>query len=185
MRNGQGTYTWANGNKFYMVKNSWGDMAPNVQGQFLSSPMQLVFASDNYTNLHYYDLYFQFAGQNCRGLINYAERQNSAYLSCDNAYVIGNDDLFTLSLTQKMCDEENGWWCNVAIVVSGELSGSGISGLEYAIVMKDKYDPYEVLLDERAFRIYKDADGTSSRCVWEPPLEKKGNSDLIGKGGME
>lgn len=162
-----------------------GDKAPKLHGKYLCSPMKLVHASDEYPNPNFYDIYMAFEGQNCRGMISYQEKQNKAHLSCPYAYVIGSDEKFTMALTQRMTNETHGWWCDVAIVVSGSFTPQGIRNLQYAIVMKDKYDPHEVLMETHGFRVYKDADGMSPKHSWTPQAGVN-MTNLIGnnKGGV-
>ena len=152
----------------YMTINE-GENPPVIEGGFLASPMSMVYASDGYANNNFYNARLLFSSQGCRNTICYTEEQSSAQLTCDNAIVIGQGNRFTFAGRAEMRNASAGWSCVLGLIISGECSSDGsIKQLEYANVMLEKVDPYNVLLEVGDFRVYRDQDGTTLPHNWQP-----------------
>jgi hypothetical protein len=146
-----------------------GEEPPLIEGGFLASPMELVHASDIYANNNFYNARLLFSSQSCRNMICYTEEQSSAQLTCDDAIVTGRGNNFTFAGQAQMRNAVAGWSCTLGLIISGERSSDGtIRRLEYANVMLEKNDPYNVLIEVGDFRVYRDSDGTTTPHNWQP-----------------
>ncbi len=113
-----------------------GNEPPIVDGSYLVSPVEMIYASDNYSNTAFNNLRITFTGQNPRGVIRYSESQadtvNGASLQ---AHIIGKGDNFTLYCLQDITSASNAWSCRTATLVSGTKKNNGIQNIHYAFVM--------------------------------------------------
>lgn len=148
-----------------------GIEAPNIEGKFLSSPMVLQYASDNYQN-DFYDLYMRYAGQTRRGLIQYSESQRDTVVGISQeANVIGSDSNFTMYCYQTIsANNSRGdtlYRCKTASVVSGIITESGIKDCQYSYVMLDKWARndyyYSMIPEANTYRIWNDGDSLAIR----------------------
>lgn len=141
-----------------------GTEPPSIEGRYVASPNVLQYASDNYANL-FHNIYMAFAGQNPRGLIQYAEEQDSlANGKSLAAHIIGSDNSFTMYCYQELSDTVNhAWECKTATVVSGNHTPSGIASCQYAFIMLDKKDSADRLVPVGTFRIFHDSDLMASK----------------------
>lgn len=144
---------------------------PSINGAFLSSPMDLHYASDDYVN-NFFNLYMTFAGQHRRGMVRYNEDQDSiAYGTSIMANVIGKGDLFTMYCYQRLSQQDNAgdtlWYCKTATVVSGRLDSLGIHNCQYANIMLEKWgstpDYDSALTATETYRIWFDGDSLAAR----------------------
>lgn len=159
-----------------------GENPPDIEGGFLASPMELIHASDIYANNNFYNAKLLFSSQSCRNMICYTEEQSSAQLVCDDAIVIGHDANFTFAGRAEMRNAVAGWSCTLGLVISGERSSDGtIRRLEYANIMLEKNDPYNVLIEVGDFRVYRDSDGTTTPHNWQPSASSNPVTDNILK----
>jgi hypothetical protein len=142
-----------------------------INGKFLSSPMDLHYASDNYQEL-FYDLYMTFSGQTRRGIVKYSENQK---LNVDGrsimANVIGEGKDVTMYCYQNVfeCNSQGDtlWRSKTATVVSGTVCEEGIKDCQYAHVVLDTWaaDDYHAspLTKPGTYRIWRDGDGMATR----------------------
>lgn len=159
-----------------------GEDPPVIEGGFLASPMELVHASDIYVNNNFYNTKLLFSSQSCRNMICYNEEQSSAQLICDDAIVTGRGSSFTFAGQAEMHNAVAGWSCVLGLVISGERSSDGtIRRLEYANIMLEKNDPYNVLIEVGDFRVYRDSDGTTTPHSWQPSASTNPVTDNIMK----
>lgn len=140
---------------------------PMIMGKYLSSPMQLQYASDNYIN-DFADLYMLFEGQNRRGIVRYSESQRDTVVGNSlMANVIGKGDKFSMYCYQKVshCNSEGDtlWNCNTATVVSGTITDTGIAKCQYTTIILDHWavNNYYASRIPKAetYRIWNDGDG--------------------------
>lgn len=154
--------------KIHMTIND-GENPPVIEGGFLASPMEMVHASDDYYNDNFYNARLLFSSQSCRNMVCYTEAQSSAQLVCDDAIVTGRGDKFTFAGRAEMRNVVAGWSCTLGLVISGECASDGsIRRLEYANIMLEKDDPYNVLIEVGDFRVYCDSDGITTPLDWQP-----------------
>lgn len=137
-----------------------GSNPPNVEGDWLASPMTLTFASDGYSG-DFYDLHWRVERQNGRNLAKYKEWQNTASALGKEAHIIGEGDNFTMYTIEQSENAARGWSCEQVTLVSGTKSEDGIKGYSYAIVMRNKTDERGVIIEPDSYRVFTDGDGIS------------------------
>lgn len=133
----------------------------NVDGDYMASPMTLVYASDGFEG-EFYDMRWKVADQNGRNVASYKEWQRNAAGSTKEAHVIGEGKKITVYTIEKAVDESLGWSCDMVTVISGEKEEDGIKGYSYAIVMRNKCDNNGVIIEPDSYRVFTDGDGISS-----------------------
>lgn len=138
-----------------------GSEPPNVEGDWLASPMTLTFASDGYAG-EFYDLHWRLERQNERNFAIYKEWQGDASALGKEAHVIGSGDDFTVYTVERSENAVRGWSCEQVTLVSGTKSEAGIKGYSYAIVMRNKTDERGVIIEPDSYRVFTDGDGISS-----------------------
>lgn len=134
----------------------------NVDGDYMSSPMKLVYASDGFEG-EFYDMRWVLADQNGRNVASYKEWQETAAGATKEAHVIGEGKKVTIYTVEKAVDEQVGWSCDMVTVISGEVLETGIRGYSYAIVMRNKCDENGVIIEPDSYRVFTDGDGMASR----------------------
>lgn len=143
-----------------------GSLPPSIKGTFLASPMDLQYASDNYSN-SFYDLYMTFAGQTLRNKITYSETQKETVEGTSiMANVIGEGDEFTMYCTQVITsrgtNNDTLWSCTTATVVSGTLTSEGFKDCQYSNVILDKWTSSDYYASQLppigTYRIWNDGD---------------------------
>ena len=133
----------------------------NVDGEYMASPMRLVYASDGFEG-EFYDMRWQLTGQNGRNVGSYKEWQGNAAGATKEAHVIGEGEKVTIYTVEKASDETLGWSCEMVTVISGEKCEGGIRGYAYAIVMRNKCDDNGVIIEPDSYRVFRDGDGLSA-----------------------
>ena len=133
----------------------------NVDGDYMASPMTLVYASDGFEG-EFYDMRWKVADQNGRNVASYKEWQRNVAGSTKEAHVIGEGKKITVYTIEKAVDESLGWSCDMVTVISGEKEEDGIKGYSYAIVMRNKCDDNGVIIEPDSYRVFTDGDGMSS-----------------------
>ncbi|MCQ2281630.1 MAG: hypothetical protein MJZ99_03285 [Bacteroidales bacterium] len=146
---------------------------PFIEGTYLASPMELQYASDDYSN-HFYDLTLHFASQFRRGMLRYCESQTDTVMGQSTvASVIGKGNNFTMYCLQNISNLDNQgdtlFRCRTATVVSGTIEAGGIRNCQYTNIVLDKWavnDYYEMqLADINSYRIWKDGDSLSVKLA--------------------
>ena len=145
-----------------------------LNGHFVSAPMVLQYASDNYQEL-FYDLYMSFAGQTQRGIIKYNETQKREDIDGRSlmANVIGEGKDITMYCFQNVYEcNANGdtlWRSKTATVVSGTIADEGIKNCQYAHIVLDTWalnDYYASPLSAPGtYRIWFDGDSLATRLT--------------------
>lgn len=133
----------------------------NVDGEYMASPMKLVYASDGFSG-QFYDMRWELVDQNGRNVATYKEWQNNATGSTKEAHVIGEGEKVTVYTVEKAVDETLGWSCDMVTVMSGVKTDNGIKGYSYAIVMRNKCDDNGIIIEPDSYRVFTDGDGLSS-----------------------
>lgn len=137
-----------------------GGTPPNIEGDWLASPMTLTFASDNYAG-DFYDLHWRVEKQNGRNLAKYKEWQNTASALGKEAHIIGEGDNFTMYTIEQSENEARGWSCEQVTIISGTRTGDAVEGYYYAVVMRNKTDERGVIIEPDSYRVFTDGDGVS------------------------
>lgn len=146
-----------------------GSTPPIVEGTYVISPMELIYASDNYhPAAGSHDLYISFSDQGPRGILLYSENQvDSVVGTAITSRVIGHDDCFTVYCIQYVGVPGSTWKCKTATILSGRISSAGIKECKYAFVILDKesQNPSSEpsIAPEGTYRIFMDADGLAQR----------------------
>lgn len=145
-----------------------------INGHFVSAPMVLHYASDNYQEL-FYDLYMSFSGQTRRGLIKYNETQKREDIDGHSimANVIGEGKDVTMYCYQNVaeCNSHGDtlWRSRTATVVSGTVCEEGIKNCQYAHIVLDTWaaDDYHAspLSKPGTYRIWFDGDSLAQRLT--------------------
>lgn len=138
-----------------------GDTPPNIEGSYVAAPMTLVYASDGFNN-DFYNLFWKTSEQNWWNRVTYHEWQGNAAGTASEAWVIGYDNYFTMYTVERSRNENQGWNYDAVLVLSGEKTDAGIVNYHYAIVMRNKYDDCDVLIEPDSYRIFMDGDSLSS-----------------------
>lgn len=139
-----------------------GDTPPDIAGTYLTAPMRLIHASDNYSN-NFYDMYWKVTPLDWWNRTTYNEWQNTASGTAVEAHLIGTGSLFTLYTINHVVNEDEGWSCDLVTLVSGRMLANGIGNYRYAIVMRNKYDEHGQLMEPNYYRVFIDGDGLTSR----------------------
>ena len=147
-----------------------GTEPPFIEGHYLSSPHKLTYASDNYANPNFYNVYMTMSGQTTRNRVSYLETQGafqdaSVRGRSIQGSVIGKENFFTMYCYQVQSEVEQQdtlWSCKTATVVSGIMTDRGIANCQYAQVVLDTFasNSYYAsrLPGEGTYRIFHDFD---------------------------
>ena len=145
-----------------------GNNPPNVEGQYLLSPSELVYDSTHGFNIgHIFDdLYFQFLNQDMdNNTLDYVEEQGNSSQVGTGAFISGEGDRFSVFFNTdgNAVYDDYSFWYKTAVVISGIKTAEGIKELDYAFVMVDKGDdPKPYYISRGSFRVFKDGDGLST-----------------------
>lgn len=142
-----------------------GTHPPEIGGRFWAQPA-LVYASDNYWNDNYYDLFFAFDNIFGRLSTAYKEKQSTSQSASTLARVIGDGDNFTVYFTNEMKDPVEDWECTTATIISGTMAPQGISNFEYGTTLIKKRDPHNKLMPEGSYHIFKNSNPIALRQNW-------------------
>lgn len=146
---------------------------PNVEGVYYIDPFVAVYCED-YGNGGdepghiVYSQVIRFSNQNDDyNTLDYEDRSNDGAIGeGKGAFVSGTGDNFTAFFNTSRTESDGVTTSKTALVISGTKTSSGIKNLYYAFVMVEKYDPYEELMEEGVFRVFKDEDGLSVNTTW-------------------
>lgn len=159
-----------------------GITPPDITGKYCAQPTQLVYASDNGFSVgHVFaPTYFSFDNQTASGMATYSEKQASSIASSTEVYVVGSGNNFTAYfITYTTHYDENGnveATCTLSNILSGTITNNGIANYKSTIVMLEKDDPKDVLMDVNVFRVFEDGDGLASKYNWSK--SEKDDSNL-------
>lgn len=145
-----------------------GKNPPNVEGQYLLSPSELVYDSTHGFSIgHIFDdLYFQFLNQDMENnTLDYVEEQGNSSQVGTGAFISGEGDRFSVFFNTdgNAVYDDYSFWYKTALVISGIKTADGIKDLDYAFVLVDKGDdPKPYYIPSGSFRVFKDGDGLST-----------------------
>ena len=141
-----------------------GITPPRMEGDWVVSPMTLKYASDGFVG-EFYDMKWHVEGHNERTVASYKEWQNTSTASTKDAHIIGEGDNFTLYTVEQFENATRGWSCKQVTVVSGTLLNNRIKNYSYAVVLRDKRDDNDVVIDPDSYRVFVDGDGTAQPII--------------------
>lgn len=167
-----------------------GNTPPNIEGSFFVDPQETVFCQDSCFAPGYIVIsnYIKFSNQNNTSrTLDYMEKNNSEGEDASSAvgsgaFITGNNNNFTVYMNTE--GTIRGIRYKMAIVISGTKTSLGISNLQYAFLVVEKWDDPDntIIVKENIFRIFKDKDGLASAVDW--PTGFKSSGGLKNKGSM-
>lgn len=149
--------------RIYMPINV-GSNPPSVAGTYSVSPFDLVYASDGYEG-EFHDLEWHIDTPDSWNRTRYSEHQGTAEGRSQEAYIIGNGENFTIFTIDNSVDTLSGWQCRLVTLISGTKRESSVADLRYAILMLDKRDEHNMLIEPDSYRIFADGDGNSPKVA--------------------
>ena len=146
-----------------------GKYPPNIEGQYLVSPLVLVYTSDGQfePGREFADEYYSFEDQTSNGICKAYTRELTSTGRADTVWIVGQDNKFTAFFVEKgYYNDSAGTWYVTSNLISGEITESGIRDFHLAFIMLDKYDPTSIIMDVNEYRVFKDDDGLATRYNW-------------------
>lgn len=140
-----------------------GDTPPEINGIYKVSPLLLEASSKKTDTLVsvFENMQVEFFNQHSLK-ISVSYKQGGETGNADSAYIVGADSLFSVFFLTS--SRSNGEIAEITHIISGKLSQDGISGLEYAIYMRDnKNNPNKIWIDNKQTRLFKDGDEFSEK----------------------
>ena len=131
-----------------------GTTPPDVDGAYLASPLTLEYASDNYWNDDYYDLYVAFTQVEGRLRTTYRESQSQTSGTAPEARIIGSGNSFTVYFTSQMRNDAEQWSCTTLTIISGRLTSQGIEDFQYCNAMLSKNDPLNKIMAVGDYHVF-------------------------------
>ena len=144
---------------------------PVIEGQFVISPMMLVYSTHGYQPGDLFaDHYVMFYNQDVinntldfRGAEEFDDGSSSG--TGTGAFISGEGDDFSVFFNVEEETVYSGYTINTkkAVIFSGTKTDNGIKDLYYAFVLLDKSgDPKSYLVPVGTYRVFKDKDGLSA-----------------------
>ena len=144
-----------------------GGNPPNVEGQYLISPVAITFDGTNQYEIGdvFTDIYCQFLNQDmAHNTLDYNEKTGSSTSTGTGAFISGEGNRFSVFFNTEGVSVFSDYSINIktALVISGIMTSEGIKDVYYAFVLVDKGDdPSHHIIDIGGFRVFKDSDGLS------------------------
>jgi len=154
-----------------------GSTPPNIEGIYNMSVQVMVHNSDVESSYQagrtFADGISEFTNQNMSAntvQYRYEERSTDtnevvSTSAAEEAKVLGQGTTFTTFTIVKSTNND-GAWTKMATILSGTMTSSGIKDFYRGILMLDKYDPNDNIMNVGDFRIFKDQDGLSEPTTW-------------------
>lgn len=169
-----------------------GANPPNIEGDYLMSPVMLYYDSETgkglEANKKYMDTYLRFTNQDMRqNTIDYQEKEGTRISEGKGAFISGEGNKFSVFFNVESVNYEDGYniYTKEALVISGIKTESGIKDLEYAFVIVEKNnDIYHELMDVGDFRVVIDGDYMSYYSPWSYAKKKMTPRVKIGSGKL-
>jgi len=143
-----------------------GNTPPTIDGTFTCHPVEMVFASDNYkTTNGFGDQIMNFSDQNKnKNTVYYQYKQGNGQSEKTEMIVLGQDDKFTIFAVMNGSNGDATY--KMAEIVSGTMTADGIKDFFNGILMLEKNDPSNKIMDVGTYRIFKDGDGLAIPSTW-------------------
>ena len=170
-----------------------GNEIPNISGYFLADNVVSLYCSDEGSGGYspgdsFADEYFYFGEITSRGLIyEYMEREGSTYFSSNLVQVMGDGNNFTayyVTESNRDVDKDgtNETWSKISTILSGTITADGITNWKKAIIMVDKIDPQNKLMDVNVYRVFEESDGIAERISpWTAPERRHAPGNASGE----
>ena len=145
---------------------------PNVEGQYLISPIVITYDStDQYAlGSAFIDLYFQFLNQDMENnTLDYYEVEGSSTTVGTGAFISGEGDKFSVFFNTVGTNVFDDYTVTSreALVISGIKTPEGIRDICYGFVLVEKSDdPVPHLIEEGSYRVFSDSDGLSANTSY-------------------
>lgn len=161
-----------------------GNDAPNISGYYLLDDVTSLYCADEghggYAPGHKFaDKYIYFGPQNKSGIIyEYEDKQGKSTNTSHLVQVMGQNNNFTAFYVSEGNTDYNDdgvkeTWTKVSTVISGTITGGGITNYKEAIIMVDKNDPLDVIMDVNVYRVFYEEDGLVERVSrWNAPVKR-------------
>ena len=151
-----------------------GSTPPNIEGVYLIHPSTRIYDSESNSidPKNYADVIPEYTEQNMTKntvMYRYEQRNGSNVIGTSDkveAKVLGEGDDFTTYTIVITTTTGEDSWSKMATICSGTKVDGGIKNFFRGILMLDKYDPNNSIMDIGAFRIFKDDDGMSEYDQW-------------------
>jgi len=157
-----------------------GDNPPVIDGEYVSSPHELVYDSDSGMGANSdiaFDDYF-FAFTTVDGKLTFRAEENSQTIEASDVTLMGNDSLFTAYFIGQGYSGEIPF--KKSYLISGIKTEDGIAEFHYSFIMLEKGDdPLDDLLDVNDYRVIKDGNGMADNWFWQKdkPAAKRMSDD--------
>ena len=170
-----------------------GNEIPNISGYYLADNVVSLYCSDEESGGYspgesFADEYFYFGEITSRGLIyEYMEREGSTYFSSNLVQVMGDGNNFTayyVTESNRDVDKDgtNETWSKISTILSGTITADGITNWKKAIIMVDKIDPQNKLMDVNVYRVFEESDGLAERISpWTAPERRHAPGNASGE----
>jgi hypothetical protein len=150
-----------------------GSTPPNVEGEFLLSPMALTYDSGNVWEVGhiFIDTYIKFHNQDMvNNTLDYMEKEGNSESTGTGCFISGEGNNFSVFFNTEGYSRRSSTYVvytKTALVISGTMTDKGIKDLYYAFIMVDKSDdPDGYIMKVGDFRSFKDSDGMSEYNWW-------------------
>lgn len=142
-----------------------GTKPPNIEGIFVSSPHTLAatYAGDfDKVGAKYADFIVMFSGQNpTDGSVSIDIKNGGSVSTGLGGFISGSGNKFSLFVETDLRDGTA--TAKQIRVFSGEVTSAGIKDFYSTVLLKEKKDPNNRLIDVGKMRIVKDGDGLASK----------------------
>lgn len=124
-----------------------GITPPNVTGEYLCMPDELVYTSDGQFEVGFIFApdYFAFKNQTASGMATFREKQASLVGKASEVYIVGSGSNFSAYYISEETHYDNNNQVEATVkrsnVLSGTLTSNGIKNYYLAFIILDKYDP--------------------------------------------
>ncbi len=145
-----------------------GSTPPAVDGTFTSHPHEPVYTSDGYTwSGQLADQVMNFSGQDkMKNTISYQYRQGTGSSEKTEMVILGQGDKFTIFAVMSSANSTYNATYKMAEIVSGTVTADGIRDFFCGMLMLEKNDPNNKLMNIGTYRIFKDGDGLAVPSTW-------------------
>lgn len=164
-----------------------GNRPPTVDGSFVIHPLKLIYSSDGYMDDKFNDIYMKFSEQDAsKNTLQYQEKQSNSTGDKTEMILLGEGDNFTVFAVVTSAMNGGKVTYSLATIISGTMTADGIKDCYQAVLMVDKNDPNNEVMDVGTYRIFKDGDLLATPQSWSARSavrEQTGLSSVAAKTG--
>ena len=164
-----------------------GSTPPAVDGTFTSHPHEPVYTSDGYTwSGQLADQVMNFSGQDkMKNTISYQYRQGTGSSEKTEMVILGQGDKFTIFAVMSSANSTYNATYKMAEIVSGTVTADGIRDFFCGMLMLEKNDPNNKLMNIGTYRIFKDGDGLAVPSTWSARSTERNSGGLCSTTAAE